>query len=224
MTFSESLRKDNEDLFSAIFKHPFVDGIGKGDVPKQALTHYVKADYEYLSAFIKIYGVAVSQAPTRDDAAFFSEQIDFVLNAEVHPHNNFCDVIGTRYEQLQGAPLPPTADHYVKHMMYHAHTGSIGETLCALLPCPWTYKEIGEVLVKKYAPTQEHPFYPWISFYADKTVGEITERMCALLDRHAAQGSEADKNKMRDAFRKSCQLEWAFWEMAYTCEQWPGEH
>ncbi|WP_174615561.1 thiaminase II [Virgibacillus ihumii] len=221
MTFSQVLREENKDIFQAIFDHPFVDGIGKGDVSDQAIAHYIKADFEYLNAFIRIYGIAVAKCDLRDDMRFFDEQIQFVLNSEIHPHHNFCDHIGVGYDELQGYPLPPTADHYVKHMMYHAQLGSLGETLCALLPCPWTYLEIGQELMEKYQPNENHPFYQWISFYADEEVGKITTEMRERLDKIAENSSFEQQQKMKEAFRKSCQLELSFWEMAYTCEEWP---
>ncbi|MFZ3578376.1 thiaminase II [Virgibacillus sp. DJP39] len=225
MTFSEALRNENQDVYEAIFNHSFVQSIGRGDVPKEALAHYIKADYEYLNAFIHIYGIAISKSKNRKDISFFNDQVDFVLNSEIHPHNNFCEQIGVKYEELQGYPLPPTADHYVKHMMYHACTGSLGEVIAALLPCPWTYLEIGQELMKEYQPRKDHPFFPWISFYADERVAETTLKMRNILDRLAAEASPAEREKMKSAFRKSCQLELSFWEMAYTCEKWPvGEY
>lgn len=221
MSFTQKLREENNDVFEAIFNHPFVEGIGTGDVPKKALMHYVKADYEYLTAFMHLYGVAISKAASREEIAFFNKQIDFVLNSEAHPHHNFCDVIGIGYDECQKYPLPPTADHYVKHMMYHAYTGTLGELVAALLPCPWTYFEIGKELVRKYHPQKDHPFYEWISFYADPGIVELEMR--AQLDGIAEQATKAEIIKMREAFRKSCLYELNFWEMAYTCETWPLE-
>ena len=221
MTFTEQLREENNDIFEAIFHHPFVQGIGKGDVPKEAIAHYIKADYEYLSAFMHLYGTAIAKSPTRDGIAFFNKQIDFVLNSESHPHHNFCDHIGVGYDELQGYPLPPTADHYVKHMMYHAHTGSLGELVAALLPCPWTYFEIGKKLIELYQPDEDHPFYQWITFYADPGIVELEMRK--QLDKIAAYASSTELTKIRDAFRKSCQLELGFWEMSLTCEEWPSK-
>ncbi len=218
MTFTNELRKENNDVFEAIFNHPFVQGIGRGDVPKEALIHYVKADHGYLTAFMHLYGVAIAKAGSRDEIAFFNKQIDFVLNSEAHPHNNFCDVIGVKYDELQGYPLPPTADHFVKHMMYHAHMGSLGELVAALLPCPWTYFEIGKELMRTYEPTPDHPFYEWITFYADPGIVELEMRN--QLDHIAENTSLEELLKIKDAFRKSCQLELGFWEMAYTCEEW----
>ncbi|GGJ88907.1 aminopyrimidine aminohydrolase [Lentibacillus kapialis] len=223
MTFTQMLRKENDDIFRTIFNHPFVDGIGKGEVPDEAIAHYIKADYEYLSAFIRIYGTAISKSAKREDMRFFNDQIQFVLNSEIHPHHNFCDHIGVGYVELQDYPLPPTADHYMKHMMYHAHMGGLGETIGALLPCPWTYLEIGQELKTKYAPSADHPFYQWISFYADESTRDITRNMRQRLDKIAEDASHEEQKHIKEAFRKSCQLELAFWEMAYTCEEWPGE-
>jgi thiaminase (transcriptional activator TenA) len=222
MTFSQELRKENDDIFKAIFNHPFVQGIGRGSVPIEALKHYIMADYEYLNAFMKVYGIAISKSINREDIAFFNEQIQFVLNSEVHPHHNFCNVIGIRYDELQGYPMPPSADHYMKHMMFHAQTGTLAEILCALLPCPWTYLEIGQELVKAYQPANGHPFYPWIQFYVNKGIKENTSKMRNRLDELAKDASKAEQTRMKDAFRKSCQLELEFWEMAYTCESWLG--
>lgn len=217
--FTEVLRKENDDIFQAIFNHPFVQGIGKGDVPREALIHYVKADYGYLTAFMRLYGIAISKTESREEIDFFNKQIDFVLNSEAHPHNNFCDVIGIGYDELQGHPLPPTADQFVKHMFYHAKMGTLGELVASLLPCPWTYFEIGKELVRTYKPAEDHPFYEWITFYADPSIVELEMR--SFIDKTAEKVTKREIARMKDAFRKSCQLELGFWEMAFTGEEWP---
>ncbi|MFD1040393.1 thiaminase II [Virgibacillus byunsanensis] len=223
MTFTNQLRKENDDIFQLIFEHPFIKGIGEGHVPKEAIAHYIKADFEYLNAFMQIYGIALAKSQKRDDIQYFHDRIEFILNSEVHPHHNFCDHIGVGYEELQGHALPPTADHYIKHMMYHAQMGGLGEILSALLPCPWTYLEIGQELMRKYNPAKDHPFYRWISFYADDRVAATTMEMRNRLDAIAAHASTSEQEKMQDAFRKSCQLELNFWEMSFTCEEWPSK-
>lgn len=221
MSFTEELRTRSNETFEGIFNHPFIKGIAEGSVPKEALIHYVKADYEYLSAFNRIYGLAIAKCDLREEMVFFQEQIGFVLNSEIHPHENFCQVAGVNYDDLQGNPLPPTADHYVAHMTKTAQVGSMGETLAALLPCPWTYLEIGVSIMEKYQPKADHPFYDWITFYADGEIGAVTAEMRRKLDEWAKTASETEKEKAAIAFMKSCQLEYKFWEMAYTQEEWP---
>ncbi|WP_226035804.1 thiaminase II [Aquibacillus saliphilus] len=221
MSFSNQLREESEEIFQGIFKHPFVEGLGKGDLSKEALVHYVKADFEYLNAFITIYGLAIAKSTNREDMRFFHEKMEFILNSEIHPHRNLCNVAGVNYDDLKGFSLPPTADHYVGHMKSTAQQGSMGELLAALLPCPWTYLEIGHYLKDTVQPDFTHPFYEWITFYSKEETDSVTTELCRRLDNWAETVGESEKEKARIAFVKSCQLEYAFWEMSYTLEDWP---
>ncbi len=221
MRFSQMLREEADPIFEAIFNHPFVTGIAKGELKREQLTHYVKQDFQYLSAFARIYGLALSKCRDRKDIEMFYQQIGFVLNAETHPHNNFCRIANVRYEDLQKYQLLPTAHHYIDHMLTVAHGGTLGEILAVLLPCPWTYWEIGLKLNEEIKPDESHPFYDWITFYADERIGDVTKQFCTRLDGWAQTAGHEEKNRMKSHFIISCQLEYAFWDMAYRLEQWP---
>ncbi|KQL56653.1 MULTISPECIES: thiaminase II [Bacillaceae] len=221
MSFSNELREHANPVFEAILQHPFVQGIGKGQLPPEALIHYVKQDFEYLNTFMQIYGLAIHKSTTREDIALFNEQITFILHSEIHPHNNFCQVAGVSYDELHYEPLAPTAHHYTRHMLDVAQKGSLAEILAVLLPCPWTYQVIGDYLYETFNPTKEHPFYDWISFYRSNGEMNVTALFCQRLDELAKDATPVQKQQMMDHFVKSCQLELAFWEMAYTNETWP---
>ncbi|MBB6449871.1 thiaminase/transcriptional activator TenA [Geomicrobium halophilum] len=221
MTFTEELRKEADPIFQAIFTHPFVQGIGNGDLQGDQLIHYVKQDFEYLNTFIQIYGQAINRCDHREDMAMFNEQISFILDSEIHPHHNFCQVAGVQYEDLQYEPLAPTAHHYTRHMLDVAQGGSLGEILAVLLPCPWTYSEIGDYLKEEKQPSESHPFYDWINFYSREGDMSVTEKFRARLDAYAESANAQEKERMKDAFIKSCQLEYSFWEMSYQLEKWP---
>jgi thiaminase (transcriptional activator TenA) len=220
MTFSAELRKAADPIFQAIFEHPFVQGIANGDLKKEQLIHYVKQDFEYLNSFIRIYGIAISKCENREEMEMFNKQISFILNSEIHPHNNFCQAAGVKYEELQGFPLSPSAQHYIRHMLTVAYEGTLGEILAVLLPCPWTYWEIGRKLLLEVQPNPSHPFYEWICFYGERT-DSITTKFCDRLDEWAKEANDKEKEKMKDHFLKSCQLEYMFWDMAYKLEEWP---
>jgi thiaminase (transcriptional activator TenA) len=220
MKFSAELRKAANPIFQAIFEHPFVQGIANGDLKKEQLIHYVKQDFEYLNSFIRIYGIAISKCENRDEMEMFNKQISFILNSEIHPHNNFCQAAGVEYEELQGFPLSPSAQHYIRHMLTVAYEGTLGEILAVLLPCPWTYWEIGRKLLLEVQPNPSHPFYEWICFYGERT-DSITTKFCDRLDEWATEATDKEKEKMKDHFIKSCQLEYMFWDMAYKLEEWP---
>ncbi|WP_096440010.1 thiaminase II [Alteribacter populi] len=220
MTFSQELRKEADYIFEATYNHPFVKGIAEGTLLKDQLIHYVKQDFEYLNAMIQARALAIGKCTKREDMEMFNTSIGFILNSEIHPHNNFCQVAGVDYADLQGYPLAPTAQHYSKHMLNVAHEGSLGEIIAATLPCPWIYLDIGERIMKEYQPDENHPFYEWISFYGVQT----EPRMQAYLDKLdalAEKASDEEKERMKDHFMVSCQLEYMFFDMAYKIEEWP---
>ncbi|MDR6243909.1 thiaminase/transcriptional activator TenA [Paenibacillus hunanensis] len=220
MSFSQEIRKAADPVFEAIYHHPFVQGIAEGTLKSEQLVHYVKQDFEYLNAFMRIYGTAIAKCQHRDDMAMFNEQIGFVLHSEIHPHHNFCQVAGVPYEQLQGYLLAPSAHNYIRHMLTAAQEGDLGDILAVLLPCPWTYLEIGKRLLGEVKPDASHPFYEWIDFYGNRT-DTITERFCQRLDEIAERTTPEHRERMKRHFILSCQYEYMFWDMAYTLEDWP---
>jgi len=220
--FTALMRREADPIFEAIYRHPYVQGIGKGDLSNEQLIHYVKQDFEYLNVYMQVYGLGISKCADRRDIAMFHEKIGFILNSEVHPHNNFCRKAGVKYEDLQGYPLAPTAVHYTRHMLAVAHNGTLGELLAVMLACPWTYLEIGQRLIEDFRPTQDHPFYDWIMFYGDQPMVPRIQSFLDRIDRWVEEGASAsEKARMMDHFLKSCQLEYMFFDMAYKLEEWP---
>lgn len=222
MGFSDELRRKADPLFEAIFEHPFVRGIAEGKLTSEQLAHYVRQDFQYLTVFCQVYGLAISKSSSREDIEFFSDQIRFLLDSENHPHQNFAQVSGQPMEELEKADtLMPTALGYTRHMLYAAESGALGELLCALMPCPLTYWEIGRKLQEEVAPDESHPFKTWIEFYADPMVGQICGEFSERIDSLAAEAGESQRTSMEDNYMTSCQMEYLFWGMAYDLEGWP---
>lgn len=220
MTFSEDLRHETEELFKACYYHPFVQGIGKGELRKEQLLHYVRQDYEYLNAMIQTRALTMAKCTTREDMALLNEGISFILNDETHPHNNFCEQAGVKYEDLQGESLAPAAHHYSQFMLQIASNGTLGEALAVALPCPWIYLYIGEKLMEDFQPDENHPFYPWISFYGAQEMPRI-QKTIDRLDELAVNASEKETADMKKHFYTACRMEYMFFDMAYTLQKWP---
>lgn len=221
-SFTEELRSKAEPVFEAIFDHPFVRGIAEGDLSHERLAHYVRQDFQYLTVFCQVYGLAISKSTDREDIAFFNEQIGFILDSENHPHLNLARVSGYPMEKLERTDeLAPTARNYTRHMLYAAHSGTLGELLSALYPCPLSYWEIGLKLKEEVKRDDSHPFRPWIEFYADPVVGEICGEFSRRIDALAKDTGEAEKARMEENFLASSRMEYMFWDMAYNLEEWP---
>lgn len=222
MSFTKQLRQEADPVFEAIFDHPFVRGLAAGELESEQLAHYVRQDFQYLTVFCQIYGLAISKCTEREDIEFFNEQVTFVLDSENHPHQNLARVSGYPMEELERAEaLSPTARNYTRHMLYAAHSGTLGELLCALYPCPLTYYEIGVRLKEEIAPESSHPFKEWIEFYADPAVGGICQGLSSRIDALAADAGGEERVRMADHYLTSCRMEYLFWGMAYEVERWP---
>jgi thiaminase/transcriptional activator TenA len=118
---------------------------------------------------------------------------------------------------LQAARPSPTNLAYINHMVRTASEEGLGATAAALLPCPWTYHLLGELLL----PT-EHPVYSlWTSFYTEGGLEHSVAAWRSYVDTEAAQARPRDRESMRRAFITSSRYEWMFWRMAYQMEAWP---
>jgi thiaminase/transcriptional activator TenA len=220
MSFSQQLREEADHIFEACYNHPFIKGVAQGKLEKEQLVHYVKQDFEYLNAMIQTRAIGMAKCTAREDMEMFNTSIGFILNSEIHPHNNFCQAAGVRYEDLQGYPLAPTAQHYTSHMLNVAQQGTLADIIAVTLPCPWIYLYIGERIIQEYKPAENHPFYEWITFYGAQTEPRMNVYLNKL-DELASQSSEEEKQQMKKYFMLSCQLEYMFFDMAYKIEDWP---
>jgi thiaminase (transcriptional activator TenA) len=101
------------------------------------------------------------------------------------------------------------------------------EIMAAILPCAWSYAEIAGRLADQIA---DHPVYrDWVSFYTTDEVLGLVGQMRQSFDEMAVQAGPGPQTQRRltEIFTTSSRLEGAFWEMAYTLDQWPdlcGSH
>jgi thiaminase (transcriptional activator TenA) len=223
LLFSDQLRSLADPLFTTVKSHPFVVGIADESLERAQLIHYVQQDFQYLNSYIHVYGLGISKCVSREDMRKFHDRIGFVLDDELHAHQNLCDVAGVDYRDLQkNCTLAPSAHHYAAHMVSVAQSGTLGDILAALLPCHWMYVEIADDIMKRVQPQPNHVFYPWISFYQSEEMKESLHELREWLDANADDVGPRAKERMEQAFMVSCQMECRFFDMAYNLEKWGG--
>lgn len=219
-SFTADLRAEYDDLFAAFRDHPFLRGLADGTAPRESVQHYVEQDHQYLSAYIRCYGLGVALSPDRDWMRWFNEHITFVLNDEQHPHRVLCEGVGIDPASVKHADLAPSAQAYVDHMALCARD-SLGVLLAALLPCAWTYIETAErELAGPNPPAPQNPFLGWWEFYAADECQQILTDFRSRIDDLARQAGPAERTRMAEAFRLGLHHEVRFWQMAWTQEDW----
>jgi len=219
MSFSQELRAAHDDLFRAFWDHPFLAGLRDGTLDRRRVVHYVAQDHQYLSAFVRCYGLGLSLSPDREWMRFFVDNVTFLLEDETHPHHALCEAAGVSYDEVQVERLAPSSQAYVNHMM-ESGRDTLGVLLGALLPCPWTYIWAGTRLITEAPPSDANPFAEWWRFYGSPDCQTLLTGFCSRFDELAEDAGAIERQRMAEAFEASCHHEIRFWEMAWTLEEW----
>jgi thiaminase (transcriptional activator TenA) len=214
------LRRNADRIWTAIFEHPFVRGIGEGTLVEDKFRFYLKQDYVYLIEFSRFFSLAAAKAGKLDQMQTFSKILDATLNLEMDLHRKICADYRITPEELESTEPAPNNLGYTSYLQSVAYSGDLVEILAALLPCSWGYIEIVEHLKKKGLPEHKH-YRQWIETYTSNEFVEMTDWLKATFDRLSEKLSEDKAGRVQEIFNFSSLWELLFWEMAYYTQEWP---
>ncbi|NJP07995.1 MAG: TenA family protein [Chloroflexaceae bacterium] len=180
MTLSHELWQANADLARASLEHPFVQGIGRGDLPRERFAYYVGQDAFYLEAFARAYTIASAKAPDWEAFELLHAMVDGVL-AERKLHESYAAEWGITIHQVEPGP---TTRRYTDFLLATAWSHNTGLTMVAMLPCMRLYAFLGQELARDGIP--DHSYRRWIETYADPGIMELVEQIEQLVNRYAS--------------------------------------
>jgi thiaminase/transcriptional activator TenA len=213
--FTDDLWDEARPIWRAILAHPFLAEIRAGTLPIETFRYYVAQDYHYLEGFARTVATALAKAPTPELLGAIARRV--LTPIERPLHERLFELAGLDSAAVEAVTISPTNLAYQNHMLSTAARGGLAETAAALLPCPWTYHELGE-----HVSAVAHPVYgPWSQFYAEGLLAESCRAWRAFVDDEAAEAGPRTREAMRRAFLTSIRYEWMFWDMAYRRETWP---
>ena len=214
-SFSQTLRQEAEGIWEKIYANPFLNEIQAGTLPLEKFRHYLAQDYLYLEGFARTVALALAKAPDTRNVELLSRRL--LTPVERPFHLKMMPLVGMSPSDMESVTPAPTTLAYINHMITTAALGGLGRTAAALLPCPWTYHELGGLL----GPV-EHPVYSqWAAPYKEGLLEESTAAWRAFVDQEARQAGPRERQAMREAFLASSRYEYLFWQMGYTLEAWP---
>lgn len=220
--FSAAQYEGNAQLFEAFYQHPFLRSLADGSASEASVLHYVGQDNQYLTAFMRCYGLGIAASADREWISWFNDHITFLLHDETHPHHVMCEAFGATYGQVQTEELAPNAQAYIHHLMVSAQD-SLGVLMAALLPCPWTYIWAAQRQQRDEPVSADNPFAGWWEFYAGPECDALLAGFIERTDALAAGAGADERARMARAFRASCHHEIRFWQMAHTVQTWDDD-
>ncbi|MGY3723823.1 thiaminase (transcriptional activator TenA) [Granulicatella balaenopterae] len=221
MQHTDIIKEKAAPIVDLIYNDGFVQGLINGDLDKEAVAHYLRADSRYLKSFLDVYAILLAKTSHLDEKKYLLEQVLFLMDGEHDAHHNLAEYIGIPYEEIiADGEWYPAADHYIKHMLYNAYAKPFEYAIAASTPCPWVYFEIATRILKEHTITDDHPFKVWIDFYADDMVRDIMNSLDTIMNKYCDKASEKEQKELYKNFLESCEHERNFFNMAYTQQRW----
>jgi thiaminase (transcriptional activator TenA) len=214
VSFSVELREAAAPVWEAQVAHPFVRGIGDGTLPEDRFRFYVRQDYLFLTDYGRLLALGAARAPRLEWMRRFAALAQAVLETEMDLHRQFAARWGITAEQLESERTAPATEAYCDFLLRTASLGDFAELVAAVLPCMWSYAEIGSHLAAGGLP--DHKGYAeWIEMYAGDEFGQFAAWCRELTDAAANDVAGPGRRRMHAAFRTSSEHELAFWESAW---------
>ncbi len=217
MSFSDQLLADSTALWEAQKDHPFVTELAVGALDETAFKHWVRQDYRYLLDYARLFAIVGAKARDERTMTQLFAIAHSTLDTEMDLHREFASEYGIDRKTLERTTKSPTCEAYTSFLVRTAYEGTFAESVAALYPCGQGYLDIGRHAAN--LATTEHRYTPWIEMYTSEEFAEAVGMMRDLVDR-CGEKFPGEREAMREAFLTSARFEHAFWEMAYTQEQW----
>jgi thiaminase/transcriptional activator TenA len=183
--------------------------IGAGTLPHETFRFYFDQNLGYLHEYARAIALTIPGAGDRAAMSILTRFLSQIVDVEIPANESFL----TRLGGAPGRPVPlrPTAYAYTRHLLDVGRQGRLPAALAALLPCQWSYGEIGQRLVR--SPPADPIYADWIALFAGAGYDDLVTASTDLLDRCC---TPADQPATSDAFDRSTGYEVGFWQMAYT--------
>ena len=222
MGFIEGVEQRALPVRQAILNHPFVRGIGDGNLDVERFKYYVAQDYVYLIDYARVLALGAARAPELEVMSWFASLLDETLNTEMELHRGYCAQLGVTRDELEATKPAPTTVAYTSYLLRVASQGSFPELAASLLPCQWGYWEIGEHLERQGRPAHAPLYAEWVGMYSSAEFRDLALHLRGLTDDLGNAASPAERRAMETAYVTSLRLERQFWDMAWNLEQWPA--
>jgi len=216
---SAALRDRCCDVWQSLVDHRFVRELAAGTLPLPKFRFYIEQDILFLDDYARAIGLAIGRTSGDEELRELTGQLAIVVQQEIESERKLL----RRVEELSGssgredARPAATTISYANFLVATAVRGDALDVMTALLPCAWSYADIGR---KHSDGAVEHPIYSdWLRLFSGTEYLDYVERRLAVFDRLAAGAAARRGERLSELFITAARLEKAFWDMAYAEEE-----
>ncbi|WLR50344.1 thiaminase II [Bacillus tianshenii] len=221
MNFTTYLHEKARPIWRQYHEHPFVKGIGNGTLQQEKFRFFMVQDYLYLIEYAKLFAVGTLKAKDIQTMQEFTKLQDAILNGEMELHRKYAAQFGITASELENAKPSPIMLAYSHYMLSVSQSGSIADLIAALLPCVWSYAEIGQKLNQIPGAADNEDYGEWVKMYASEEFDELSVWLKDKLDELTDGMAQQEKDRLEEIFLNTSRFEYMFWDMVYNEEMWP---
>ncbi len=218
--FADTVWQRIARLRTAIHALPFNRELADGTLSPQRFQFYIMQDALYLGQYARILALAGARGPDGTVLHAFASCALEAVAVEQVLHERYLAQFGVTAVQLAAAEPSPDCLGYTSFLLATAYHEPWEVLVAALLPCFWIYWDVGNAIARR--ATADNPYRAWIDTYADAGFGTAVRTVIGITDRAAAGTTAAVRARMANAFVRSSQYEWLFWDGAYQQRGWPA--
>lgn len=221
MDIFERLKDEASDEWAAYVGHPFVEGLGSGELDEAAFKHYLVQDYLFLIQFARAYALAAYKATTLDELRAAARGVSAIVETEMDLHVRMSARWGLTRDDLASAVEARATVAYTRFVLDTGQRGDLLDLYTALAPCMIGYAEIGANLSDvPGALGSANPYREWVAEYSGHAFQQAALEARSSLDRLAQERlTEARWPALAETFRQATRLEAEFWDMGITLSQ-----
>lgn len=217
MAFSDHLLERGATVWEAQKAHPFVTELADGTLADDAFLTWVEQDYRYLLDYARVFAIGATRARDEDTMYHLLDVAHTILDYEMDLHREFAAEYGIDSDELEAVEKAPTCVAYTNFLLRTAHEGSLAELSAVIYPCGQGYLDIADHMA--HLSPGDHRYTPFIEKYTSDEFRDAVDWMRSFVD-HCGEQYPGEHEAMEAAFLTSAKLEYRFWEMAYTSEDW----
>ena len=210
---SARLHDSGRDAWAAAVGHPMVAEIAAATLPHAKFRFYFEQNIAYLEDYARALAMIVAKAPDADAIDVLGAALHQIVAVELPANRSFLARLGGDPSAAGGTAVMEAVTYaYTRHLLATAALGDCATGLASVLPCQWSYGEVGAAIA---GARPEDPIYAeWVGIFGDPDYGGLVERTRGVLDRLAVATGTAPE-RLQQAFDLSTGYEVQFWDMAY---------
>ena len=200
-----------KDIYQKILNCDFNKELANGFLTKPAFARYMQQDSLYLVDFAKALAITATKSQNLKHFSQLLHLADGALIAEKELHDYYFKEFNIKPTGVKNNACIA----YTNFLLTTAYANSYEESLIALLPCFYIYREVGNSIKKQSLSTT--PYSMWIDTYSGTEFSDAVDIMLNITQQAVLNISPNSTKGIRllELFKLSSELELFFWNDSY---------